>query len=153
MKREDLRNVKSIEPGGGLCGPEYPGCYNTGMAAAIRHMKYRGPDKRNTNLKSVYLVGREIDLNMDYCDRIDKRLVVAAVYAGDDVVTLTNGRKVFLFCTCEEGVKKFNEMVDADIAEHDKARAEIRQARADLKSNDPDKMTAAALTLGDYGVI
>lgn len=154
MNRDDLKSVKSIEPGCGLKGPEYPGCYNTGMAAAIRHVHYYGPkESRPAPLKSLYMVGREIDLDMDFVDRNDKREIIAATHAKKPQVVLSNGRTIFLRYSFEEGMAKFDAMVAADTKIHDEARAEINKAREDLKSNDPETMMNAALTLGDYGAI
>ena len=132
-----LAEVRKIKRGGGLVGPEFFGCMNTGSRPAI----YRS--KLGTNWQ--WIVCREIDLPEAKMCNLLKHNAQRRV-----IDSQSKGQKLYFFRTSKSAFNKWNQMVKVRKAENQAAADEVRKAQEALKANRFD--VGAALTLGDYGV-
>jgi hypothetical protein len=121
--------VPRLDKGKGFKGPEFYGCFNTGMAPAIFHSR-----------TGKYVVGREIPCRdaMQAGACLDKK----RTWGGKDDAR----RKVFIFKGRESAVAKFLELCGEQILQNHNIRVEhIKTARAAAAGD-----MAAVLALGDY---
>jgi hypothetical protein len=134
-----LAEVRKIKRGGGLVGPEFFGCVNTGSRPTIYRSKLGG--------NWQWIVCREIDLaEAKMCNSFKhtaQRRVIDSLES--------KGQKLYFFRTSKSAFKKWKELVDKRKADNQAAADEVRRAQEALKANRFD--IGAALTLGDHGVL
>ena len=120
--------VPRLAKGHGYKGPEFYGCFNTGMAPAIFHSRC-----------GKYYVGPEI-----LCH--DAMQAGIGYFAKVRTVGTDPRRKVWIFKGRKAAVAKFMTLCGAQILENEKQRREHAEARAAAARGD----IAAALRLGDF---
>lgn len=119
-------NVPRLAKGHGYKGPEFFGCYNTGLAPSIFHSR-----------TGKFVVGPEL--------RCRDAMREGALLTG--AKTVGDGRmKVWVYKTRSRAVHKFMELCGAQIMENAVLRAEYDETRARAAKGD----LAAALHLGDF---
>jgi hypothetical protein len=118
--------VPRLPIGKGFKGPEYPGCFNTGMAPAIFHSR-----------QGKYVVGREMPCR----DAMRNSLPQSSKRCHGE-----GNRKVFIFKGRKAAVNKFLALCGAAILENNRVRSEYRETLDKARKGD----MAAVLALGDY---
>ncbi len=121
--------VPRLAKGKGYKGPEFYGCYNTGMAPSIFHSRcgkyYVGPE-----LRCLDAIRAGIGLF--------QKVRISAIETGN--------QKVWIFKTRKPAVAKFLALCGAQIMENERQRQARAAARAAAARGD----VAAALALGDF---
>lgn len=118
--------VPRLAKGKGYKGPEFYGCFNTGMAPAIFHSR-----------TGKYIVGPEMR-----CRDAMREFVLL----GNKRTVGTGRAKCWIFKGRAGAVKRFMVLCGAAILENDKIRKEHIATAAKARAGD----MAAVLALGDY---